>query len=244
MSQYNPLSWQNENALSGCPFSIEPEIQNFIVDAKFVQFDGFVPTLDYIIVQPDKIYFAITFDCGQVVTSNFLKETYDLGEEYRSLRLYTSNNDRYLGVLVFGLGAADLWQNYIGRKLTFSQSFSPTTVRSVPFKDAVYLFDGNYGELQLSRTSLDSSVFYNTSAALNSITFNAVAGHSVTQGTSVQILEKKGLRKINLVPPVNNNINLMSNDVIKIKTFNASSLTIELVTGSATQAFVIPSLIA
>jgi len=239
MSIYNPLGWQNENGLSNYPFAQAQEINDLIVDAKFLQFDHFIPTLDYIVVAVDRLELGMTFDYGTNTGITLLKSDYADGDNYRNVRIYTTDNSRYLGVLVFGTGAAELWKNHIGRKIVYNAAFLPEVLTSIPSKDAVYSFDGNYGDIHLSRTTSDSTIFYNTSLDLNAITMNAVGGHAVANNA-----KKEGLRKINLVPPLHNNINLVSNDVIKIKSFNSSSLTIELVSGTPTQAFVVPTLIA
>jgi hypothetical protein len=235
MAIYNTLNWQNENALSSYPFTLDQEVQDFIVDAKFVQFDNFIPTLNYILVENDKIIFSITFDYGANDNIVFLKSTYDAGDAGRYVRMYNNSGDRHMGSLTIGPGAGVLWSSYVGRKIIYDIKFLQDTVRSIPLKDAVYLFDGSYGDVLLGRTDVDETIFYNTSTELNSITFNAVGGHAVKPGIA------EGLRQINLVKPVNNNINLVSNDVIKITSPTGSYLTIDLVAGG-TSAFTLPTL--
>jgi hypothetical protein len=238
MATYHPLEWQNENALSGYPLLQETDYPSFLVDAKFVQFDNFVPVLNTVFVNTDKITLTITFDYGTHSTIDLLKSNYQLGEQYQNLRIYQPTTNRYLGMLVFGSGAADMWNTVTGNLLKFNVSFAAETVRSVPKQDAVYTFDGNFGSVVLGRTTDDTAVFYNTAkvSGLNAITFNAVGGHSVGSNTA------KGLRKINLVGPVANNINLVSNDVIKIVPLNGTALSIGLVAGSSTDTFTIPNL--
>jgi hypothetical protein len=244
MAIYNPLEWQNENGLSGYPFDEEFEVQNFIVDASFIQFDDIVPVLNYVIVNKDRITLNIAFDDGLSHDVVYLKSTYDQGEEYRSVRIYNQTKERYFGCLAFGPGTATLWSTYVGQKIVYGKSFLPQTVRGIPSKDAVYLFDGSYGDVELTRTLGDSTIFYNTSKPNlahpnypNTITFNAVGGHAVVNPET-----PKGLRKINLVPPLNNNINLAANDVVKITTLNAQSLSIDLVAGSVSPSFLLPTL--
>lgn len=239
MANYNPLGRQNENALSNYPFHLAQEIKEIIVDAKFVQFDAFIPILDNIVITSDRLELTVIFDYGKNTDIILLKDNYLMGEPYKAVRIYTSDKSRYLGMLTFGAGVLELWKSYVGRKLSYSSAFLPETTASIPSNDAVYTFDGNHGEVQLSRTAADTTVFYNTSLDLNSITLNAVGGHTIPEDS-----KKEGLRKINLVTPLHNNINLASNDVIKIKSFNSSSLTIELVSGSPAKAFTIPTLIA
>jgi hypothetical protein len=140
-------------------------------------------------------------------------------------------------VLTLGSGAGELWNSYVGRKLEVNSYFLPSTVYSIPSQDAVYSLDGNYGDLTLSRTTDDYTIFYNTSTEDNALVFNAVSGHTIANGEA-----QSGIKKINHVSPLNNNINLAPNDVVKVKPVNASSLTIELVSGSPSAAFTIPTL--
>ena len=237
MANYNILNWQNENALSGFPFSLDIDPPAFIVDARFVQFDNHVPVLNTIAVQPTFITLTITFDHGINSTGVFTKAEYDRGEDHRHLHIYTPGGDRYLGVVTFGSGIVDVWDSYVGRKLQPNASFMASTVFSIPRGDAVYTFDGNYGDVELSRTLYDTAIFYNSSEELNAVVFNAVGGHAVPEG-QVPL----GLKQINYVKPINNNITLASNDVIKITPVNAAALSIDLVSGSSSSAFTLPTL--
>ena len=184
MATYNTLGWQNENALSSYPFALDIEPRDLIVDAKFVQFDGFIPILNSVTVEDDRLNLKLTFDYGET-TAALYKEAYFLGEEYRSVRLYNKTKTRYMGILTFGSGASTLWDTYAGRYLEFNSAFLANTARSIPSKDAVYLLDGSYGDLKLARTVDDTTIFYNVSkksvtnpGGLNTVTFNAVTGHA------------------------------------------------------------------
>lgn len=238
MASYNPLEWQNENALSGYPLVEETDYPSFLVDAKFVQFDNFVPTLSTAFVDNDKIRLTVIFDYGTHTTIDLLKSDYDTDESRRHVRIYQPDTNRYLGVLSFGDSVSSMWTTIKGSLLKFNIPFAAETVRSVPKKDAVYTFDSYFGSVVLGRTTDDKTIFYNTAkvTGLNAITFNAVGGNSKDSGTA------EGLRKINLVGPVANNINLVSNDVIKIVPLNSSALSIGLVTGTASTAFTPPTL--
>jgi len=240
MPTYNVLNWRNENSLTGYPFSSDMDVQDFIVDAKFIQFDDFIPTLEYASIESSSLTLTITFDFGRHTEIQFLKSSFDQGEAYRYVDIYTpaNYNKRYLGSVTFGPGASVLWANYVGRKLNYGKQFLSEVVRSIPSKDAVYTFDGHYGDVILSRDPTnDKTIFFNKALNLNAIVHNAVGGHTV-EGVSAQ-----GLRQINLVKPRNNNINLASNDVIKINSETNTYLTISLVGGSnSSRAFAIPTL--
>jgi hypothetical protein len=239
MATYNSLSWQNENAFSSYPLSEDIEVQNFVVDAKFVQFDNFVPVLNNIYVESDRIELAITFDYGIDTAISFYKSRYLQGPVYRNIRIYEPVTKRHLGVIVFGEGVDTLWSSFVGRRITFNIPFAVETVRSIPLNDSVYTLDSSFGDITLGKTDTDKAVFYNTSTSLNSITLNAVSGNSIDPGQL-----KEGLRKINLVLPLDNNINLAPNDVVKITPVNNASLNVSLVSGSTNTAFSIPTLIA
>jgi hypothetical protein len=246
MANYNSLEWQNENSLSGFPLVSEISPTSLLVDARFVQFDNFTPVLNYVFADSDKITFAITFDYGQHTTISYLKTEYQRGEAFRYLRIYQPATNRYLGTLTLGEAALDLMTSLTGSKLVYDISFDPCTVRSIPKKDGVYTFDGNYGDVVLSRPATDTAFFYNTTQlpGLNTITINAVGGHEIPtieyEGATYPTLE--GLRKLNLVSPVANNVNIVPNDVVKVTPYNAYSLTISLATGTPSSAFTIPSL--
>lgn len=242
MAIYSTLSWQNENTLTGFPLVENLFAPDIITDAKFIQFDNFTPHLNSILVDSDSLILSITFDFGTLNSLKFLKSTYISGSEYHYLRIYTPDQKRYVGSLTFGKGLTELWQSFVGRKYTINKAFLKSTVISIPKKDGVYTFNSLSGSINLSRLPTDSTIFYNvytakSAAEYSSITFNAVAGHQITGDPQV-------LRKINLVSPVNNNINLASNDVIKIFSDNNTALKIELASGETSKSFLVPTLIA
>jgi hypothetical protein len=237
MAAYNVLSWRDENSLTGFPFQEEISIPNFIVDARFVQFDGFVPQLKSIRIETDFIALSILFDISREIEVIFTKTSFDLGEQGRHANIHytTPTYRRFMGVVSFGTGASALWDSYVGRKLTFNLSFLPETVRSIPSKDAVYTFNGDYGDVKLSSAADDKTVFFNKTS--NAVVHNAVGGHSIENTTP------QGLRQINLVKPRNNNINLASNDIIKMSSPTNTTLTISLVGGAlGGRSFAIPTL--
>ena len=246
MSNYNSFEWRNENSLSGYPLVIETPYPALLVDAKFVQFDNFIPILSTVLVDAAKITLSIIFDYGKHTSIELTAAAYASGEASRHVRIYQPDTGRYLGSLTFGTGAGDLWNSALGSLLTLNVLFSAETVLSIPKQDAVYTFDSNYGAVVLGRGENDTTIFYNTArvAGFNSITFNAVGGHSVNTNTikNVPSPGPQGLRKINLVSPVANNINLVSNDVVKVTPLNAASLSVGLAAGTPTTSFAIPSL--
>jgi hypothetical protein len=246
MATYNTLEWRNENALTGYPLAVETQYPSVLVDASFVQFDNHVPTLNTIKVDSSKLTIVITFDYGKHTAIEFQKSDYDAGEHTQHIRIYQPQTGRYLGTITFGVGVLDLWNSSVGSVIEFNAKFYPFTVRSIPKQDAVYTLDGNYGAVTLSRGSIDTTMFYNTliSGGYNAVVFNAVGGHAIDTNTinGTPSTGPQGLRKINLVSPVANNINIVPNDVVKVSPLNAASLTISLAAGTPTPTFTIPSL--
>jgi hypothetical protein len=239
MPKYNTLAWQNETGLTGYPFSEDLDIQNFIVDAKFTQFDGFLPRLTSVEITLSTITIRIAADFGGEASASINKIDFNSISSTRMVRVYTPQSQPYrcLGVITFGGGVHELWEKYPGRTLVYDKTFLPSVVRSIPLNDAVYLLDGSYGETIMSKADQDTTIFFNSSTTLNSLTFNAVGGSMVDPSAKAN-----GLRKINLVKPKNNNINLASNDVIKIGSLNNAAVTIDLVAGKPGRSFIVPSL--
>jgi len=236
MATNNILEWANESSLSNYPFNSPFELEDCISAASFIQFDNFIPELKGMFIDIDNIVLDILFDFGRHSSIVFTKQKYLLGDAHRSVRIYTPNNNRYLGCIKFGLGLNTAWRQNVGRKIECSLPFISGLVKSIPSNSGVYTLDNVYGDVELNRTAQDSTIFYNLSTSKKTVTFNAVTNHEVPPGSY------GGLKKINLVSPVNNNINLAANDVIKITTLNASSLTIELVAGASSSEFSLPTL--
>jgi hypothetical protein len=231
MADYNILEWQNENRLSNFPFESEIVLPDFIVDAKFVQFDNFTPILNYIQIGNNSISVNIQYDDG-IIDALYIKNS-----GAKSLRLYSEDSYRHIGVLTLGPGAETLLQTHVGQKFTYEINFAPETVISIPSTAGVFELDGNFGEVSLSRSAVDTTIFYNINTEFNSITFNAVAGHEA-------VGPAKGLRQINLVKPKNNNINILTNDVLKLSITSADfyGLDVKLISGNPVKSFNLPTL--
>jgi len=217
------------------------QINDLVVDASFIQFDNYTPILNSILVGRDYMEFRITFDNG-VVLAKYLKTSYDSG--LRNLRFYDYGGNRYLGCLTIGEGAVTAWTSYVGENLIISLPFVATTVRSIPLNDAVYKLDNSYGTLVLGanqdiadsfiqvgnlvyqKSAGGNTVFYNTSVSPAAITFNAVGNSSISASNKTH-----PLKQINLTKPIDNNITLNGNDIVKFKSINNQNLSI-YVTGS------------
>jgi hypothetical protein len=247
MSNYTTLSWHNEHALTSFPFQTPNEFESLFVDAAFVQFDNFIPRLKNIKFSDDYLRLIILFDSGEI-TGQLSKNSPN-----PHLRFY-ENASRFLGVVTFGSGLLDFWEKYLGQEIKIDLSFNAHLVRSIPLKDAVYTLDGLYGVIKfdslddsstaitmpggnINTVSTGKTVFYNLDALNENITFNAVKNHHIYSSSKTI----KPLKKINLVKPVDNNIYLSSNDVVKFNSLNNKRLEVS-VAGISTGALNLPTL--
>jgi hypothetical protein len=262
MADFNVLPWQNENSLTSYPLVYPLDYDGFIVDASFIQFDYFVPILNSIFVGPDYMEVTITFDSGEV-TQTYSESAYRAG--IREIR-FMEREDRYLGCITVGERTDFLWENFRGQRLVKNIPFLPTVVRSIPSKDAVYALDDIYGDVVFGIETAESTsfsnpnsfsyqnnfipgmsfennaggetIFYNFNTINNALVFNAVANHALP----LEDAPVWALKRINLVPPVDNNLYLASNDLIKFSSVNNQKLQISLAGQSATGASIVPTL--
>lgn len=264
MAEYNPLPWQNENSLSSYPLVFPFDYDGFIVDASFIQFDYFVPILNSVLVSKednaDYIDIAITFDSGEKI-ERYWREQHNEG--LREVR-FMENDSRYLGCITIGEQATFLWDNFMGQKLVKNIPFLATVVRSIPLKDAVYTLDSIYGDvvfdveldelsnfstigdfnfqsflitgLNVQNTGGGNNIFYNYNINKNALVFNAVANHTFPDA------HVWALKRINLVPPVNNNIFLAGNDVVKFTSINNQKLQVSLAGENSLGSSIVPTL--
>jgi hypothetical protein len=254
MADYTVLGWQNENGLSNYPFIDPFDIQDLFVDAAFIQFDNFTPTLSSVQVGTNYIDVSIIFDDG-LAKSRYTSSENNAG--VRELRFYSEIDDRYLGVITLGSGVSTAWSYHTGQNLQKNLKFISTTVRSIPSNSAVYKLDGSYGDITLGATqdladvyteiggivyqssAGGNTVFYNFESIKKNITFNAVANHKIPANNGIY-----PLKKINLVNPIKNNVYISSNDVIKFSSINNQNLSIYLVGQNISGSAILPSTLA
>ena len=262
MAEYTVLSWQNENSLASYPLVYPLDYEGFIVDASFIQFDYFVPILKSIFISPGEIAVTVLFDRGEV-TEIYSTSKYNLG--VRELRFF-ENNERYLGCLTLGERTDYMWENFSGQNLVKNIPFMPSVVRSIPSKDAVYALDNAYGDiffdvelnevigfttpgsfnfqnsfipgLSFQSTGGGESIFYNFRTDRNALVFNAVANHKLPEDD----FSPWALKRVNLVAPVDNNLYLTSNELIKFSSINNQKIVVSLAGESASGASIVPTL--
>ena len=203
----NAISHLDENALTPYPLSEDIGFNSVIVDANFIQFDGFIPVLQAIKVNVDNvssspqvdIVFTILFDSGvqniSVTTSNS--------------RVSIVSNGRYLGTLTFGQGLSLLSVKFANKLITLNTSFLASTVRSVNSQGGLYSLDSKFGDVSIHT---DENMYFNISA--NDVTWNCVGFPNNTGGNA--------LKTLNGVSPVNNSIYLSDSTLLRIASGTAS----------------------
>ncbi len=161
------IEWSSTGAASSYPLEAS-ELFNLasdvFIDASFVQFDNFIPKLNWIDVQADKLIISITVDNGD----KLIEVTSD--QCINGYMLTIRDTSRYHGRLIFGEGITSLLDNYKGSKILLDTFFDPNTVRSIPSKSGLYSLEGLTGNVVIKT---DDAQFFDITG--NDITWNTVA---------------------------------------------------------------------
>ncbi len=191
------LAWQNENGLSYYPLERNLVVRDFIVDASFVQFDGFVPILKSIAIKTNKIILGIQFDRSEQLVEVLDTHVFGTGVRIR-------DGSRYLGTLTIGPGYDTLKLQYMSKALTVNVSFMPLVVNSISSQAGVYMIEGVAGAIPFTA---DDTIHYNVSG--NNVIWSAVALANGPQ-------DLLALKSLNQVLPEANNITIYDSDLMKI----------------------------
>jgi hypothetical protein len=198
MAKVGILSWNNETSLSPYPLVSSFGYDGFIIDANFIQFDGFVPVLKTIttgnnlfelVIQFDKTTKIITIDKSTLPNSPYT--------------IVIKEGSRYLGKLVLGANAVYLYDELANRTLNINLKFLAFLVKSIPSKAGVYKLQSNFGELQITS---DENISYSVTG--NNVEINAVSLGAISPDLY--------LKTVNAVPPTNNSLYIKDSDTIKI----------------------------
>lgn len=165
------LGWQNENGLSAYPLVSDIVCKDFIVDASFVQFDGYIPSLETIEVKSNEILVTVKVDAGTVIISVPHNHTPGTAKKLQI-------NNRYIGRIVFGAGIALLINNFINKAIDVKIPFLSVTVNSIPSQAGVYSLDTLAGALTLSTNTTMRFDFTAIITPLNNTIDNLIAGLS------------------------------------------------------------------
>jgi hypothetical protein len=209
MANLNVLSWNNESGLSPYPLVKSFGYDDLIIDANFIQFDNYVPILQTIIASDDIFQFTIKFD--NLIKTIIVNKLDLLGTPHTVL---IKESTRYLGKIVLGTNAANLYDELANRTLTLNIAFLSFLVKSIPSTAGVYKLQSNFGELAITS---DDYIWYNQTN--NNVEFNAVAYDQHTNDTY--------LKSVNSVLPIDNSLYIQDSETIKITPGN-STFTVSL----------------
>lgn len=204
------LAWQNENNLTPYPLARSFGYDGFLIDANFIQFDGFIPTLSKIKLTDDSIQLTLIIDSGSKVV------TYTISSLTAGAQQLIYDGARYIGLLVFGAGVSK-FVDAKGNQSTTNVNipFLPHLVKSIPSSAGVFAINNLYGALEFT-----SDAYVNYSIDSNDITFNAIA-------VPPEINENY-LKTLNSVGPLANSVFIKNTDIIKV-TGGAAVVTLSLV---------------
>lgn len=217
----NGIAYLDENAQTPYPLGVDIGFNSVIVDANFIQFDGFIPILQTIKVDVDSssgtpqvdISITILFDAGAqtVIVSPTTQN------------VYLSAGGRTVGKLVFGVGLSLLSSRFANKLITLNAPFLASTVRSINSKCGVYSLNGHTYTVALQTD--DKNMYFNISG--NTVTWNCVGFPNTTGGNA--------LKTLNGVSPDNNSIYLSDSTLLRIAS-GPSSLTFSSI-GDSSQIF-------
>lgn len=210
---YPVIPWHNENALTEYPLVKSYGYNGFLVDAQFIQFDDFVPSLKTIKVNDTNVDIVITLQTGDLLSSIPIIDFQDSPFNYELVI-----GDSYLGFLSFGVTAYTMLTTEMVNLVTKTLNipFLGTVVKSIPSQAGLYSLNGRYGALTLSETD---EVHFNQ-------TGQEVVMDIYTLPTESDVLY---LKTLNSIPPVDNSVNLILPDVVKLSAQGASALELSLI---------------
>lgn len=222
------LEWGNEHSLSGYPLMEKWEILDLLLDARFIQFDDFVPVWKSLSVTQTSAVFTVSSYFGDATCEIPKTTATDVDAS-----LFSSSGI-YIGRLVFGPGLAGLFRDYANYSSKLNLQFCPSTVLSIPTKAGVYSIAGQYGNVKINSGSatVDQTVFFDVNTPANQVTWNAAYLPLEQLAPALKTLNQKA--------PVNNNLIIQDSELLKLKPIG-SGLEVALI-GSAKASKISPSI--
>ena len=177
---------------------------DFIVDASFVQFDGFIPTLKTVTVKRTQLVLAIQTDAGEVKVTVNKPST----STFPGGIAVVESGGRYLGQLTFGQGLVNIFVQHLDAVLKLNIPFVSSVVRGVSSKSGVYSLAGysGYVDVVTGATPQERALFFGQEG--NQVTWNA--------GWLGTYVDRVPLKSLNKVLPIGNNVFIEDSDLIKI----------------------------
>ena len=209
------LEWANEQSLSSYPLSRSMSPSDFIIDASFVQFDGFTPTLKTVVVSRANVVLTIGTDDGEIKVTTAKPSS----SVFPGMVVELDNGNRVIGTLTFGQGLVNIFTQHLDATLKLNIPFLPSVVRGINSNSGVYSIAGYSGDVEVftGTTTAERTLFFETTD--QEVTWNA--------GWLGTHIDKVPLKSLNSVLPLNNNVFIEESDLIKISP-NGNDLQIDV----------------
>lgn len=202
--------WRDERKFDSYPLAQPYPFQGLILDAKFVQFDGYVPVLTKISLAEGNVTLTIKYDTNEVlievnyITGGGTANIYDVTEGWRYIGTIVCDSDECVRLLTA----------LPSQQLSLNIPFHPSTVHSIPSNTGVYSIAKATGD-PLQLVSIDDLISFSVDQSQNKLSLHANCPPGETTSTIHPI------RTINGVPPVNNSVQISPSEVIKISSDTA-----------------------
>lgn len=189
------LEWRNESVRGAYPLARGIVDNDLLVDAQFVCFDNFVPTLKSYQVDSGSLNLTVTLEDGDCVVQ--------LAADIADGTKVPINLTRYRGFVVVGPGALRLLAYGNSKPVVCRAPFLSTVVISVSSSAGVYSLAGAHGELRIKpdenirvSSQLDNSIIFNAiGLPARKETITLVADDNLIYG----VTSKKLLMKVNVM---------------------------------------------
>jgi len=213
------IPWRNETGEFSYPLVYNAILDsNVLVDAYWIQFDSFIPTLKTVKVEADAVVFTITTHDGDSVF------TLDWPDSSGKLVMYDVLG-RLIGKLIFGDGLQGFYNSNLGSTLTINTKFVASTVHAVPYDSGVFSFQNATGDVEVET---DGNLFFTLES--QGVIFDAVGVPTCDQAINP-------LKSVNGVSAPN--VKLITNDVINWLPLG-NGIKLELASGSIFNANIVP----
>lgn len=198
------LEWTNEHSTTSYPLAKPMSLMDFIVDASFVQFDGFIPILKTVTVKRTQVIITLQTDAGEVKVTVAKPNTSTLPGS----SVVVESAGRYLGQLTFGQGLVNIFVQYLDAVLKLNIPFVSSVVRGVSSKSGVFSLAGYSGDVDVvtGPTPQERVLFFGQED--QQVTWNA--------GWLGTYLDRVPLKSLNKVLPIGNSVFIEDSDLIKI----------------------------
>lgn len=208
--------WRNEHAGTGYPLLGLLPVKDFIVDASFIQLDGFIPILVSVSITGNNITLVIRLSgINQEVLIPHADYTDGL-----SNRIFNSSDNTYIGTLVYGAGVNELFNNFVGETWRVNLSFAASTVIPLSSKNGVYSINNKYGDLNIATgIALSPTMVVNKEKNEYARTIYHKIDGNIIQWSAVavpDVFRTPKLKTINNHAPLNNDIDIREMGVINI----------------------------